>query len=262
MDINKNENLTDNNEQNKNELKEIFEDNSNKEDNSNNEEIPKEVLIYNKPINSDSMEDKKKDLISETESEAGQPIGKKEMETILLNLNPYWIELIASVGFTMSIIIYEILGIIGLGTVTLLFADKLTIELIMDAITSIISDLGLKWLFFITLSQHLAVGFFCITTFSNMLQEIRNIRKFLIVNFIKVALFYAVSVIILKVLIKDKFGGFLHDKIDETTNPDKEKIYEVFDKLIDKALLIASDFLATFNTFLAKFVLGIMYIFS
>ena len=248
MDINKNENLTDNNEQNKNELKEIFEDNSNKEDNSNNEEIPKEVLMYSKPVNSDNMEDKKKDLISETESEAGQPIGKKEMETILLNLNPYWIELIASVGFTMSIIIYEILGIIGLGTVTLLFADKLTIELIMDAITSIISDLGLKWLFFITLSQHLAVGFFCITTFSNMLQEIRNIRKFLIVNFIKVALFYAVSVIILKVLIKDKFGGFLHDKIDETENPNKEKIYEVFDKLIDKALLIVSD--------LVKLVIG------
>ena len=99
------------------------------------------------------------------------------METILLNLNPYWIELIASVGFTMSIIIYEILGIIGLGTVTLLFADKLTIELIMDVITSIISDLGLKWLFFITLSQHLAVGFFCITTFSNMLQEIRRIIR-------------------------------------------------------------------------------------
>ena len=85
MDINKNENLTDNNEQNKNELKEIFEDNSNKEDNSNNEEIPKEVLMYSKPVNSDSMEDKKKDLISETESEAGQPIGKKEMDAILLN---------------------------------------------------------------------------------------------------------------------------------------------------------------------------------
>ena len=60
MDINKNENLTDNNEQNKNELKEIFEDNSNKEDNSNNEEIPKEVLMYSKPVNSDNMEDKKK----------------------------------------------------------------------------------------------------------------------------------------------------------------------------------------------------------
>ena len=113
MNINKTENLDENNEQNKNELKEIYEDNSKKEDNSNNEEIPKEALMYNKPINRFNMEDKKKDLISKTESEAGQPIGKKEMETILLNLNPYWIELIASVGFTMSIIIYEILGIIG-----------------------------------------------------------------------------------------------------------------------------------------------------
>ena len=264
MDINKNENLTDNNEQNKNELKEIFEDNSNKEDNSNNEEIPKEVLMYSKPVNSDNMEDKKKDLISETESEAGQPIGKKEMDAILLNLNPYWIELIGSIGFTSSLIIYESLGLIGLFLVSNFFGEKSFTENLTEAIYAtydVLKDLGLKWLFFITLSQHLAVGFFCLTTFSNMFQEIKNIKKFLIVNLIKVALFYVLSVIILKVIIKDKIGGFFHDKINGTAQKDNQKIHDLFDILIDKALAIVADFLATFNTFLDKFILGIMYLF-
>ena len=256
MDNNKIENLIGNKDKNKNELKEIY------DDNSNEEEIPKEVqMYYNKPTNGDNLEEKKKDLISETESEAGQPIGKKEMEIILLSLNPYWIELIACIGFATTLIIYEVLGIMGLTSIVALFTNQLTTEFIMEVVDIIINKLGLKWLFFTTLNTHLSVGFFCLTTFSNMLTEIKNVKKFLIVNFIKVALFYTFSVIVLKVLIKDKFGGYLHKKIDETKNEDKEAIYKIFDRLIDKILLIVANFLSTFNTFLDKFILGIMYIF-
>ena len=256
MDNNKIENLNGNKDKNKNELKEIY------DDNSNEEEIPKEVqMYYNKPTNGDNLEEKKKDLISETKSEAGQPIGKKEMEIILLSLNPYWIELIACIGFATTLIIYEVLGLMGLTSIVALFTNKLTTEFIMEVVNIIINELGLKWLFFTTLNTHLSVGFFCLTTFSNMLTEIKNVKKFLIVNFIKVALFYTFSVIVLKVLIKDKFGGYLHKKIDETKNEDKEAIYKIFDRLIDKILLIVANFLSTFNTFLDKFILGIMYIF-
>ena len=256
MDNNKIENLIGNKDKNKNELKEIY------DDNSNEEEIPKEVqMYYNKPTNGDNLEEKKKDLISETESEAGQPIGKKEMEIILLSLNPYWIELIACIGFATTLIIYEVLGIMGLTSIVALFTNQLTTEFIMEVVDIIINKLGLKWLFFTTLNTHLSVGFFCLTTFSNMLTEIKNVKKFLIVNFIKVALFYTFSVIVLQVLIKDKFGGYLHKKIDETKNEDKEAIYKIFDRLIDKILLIVANFLSTFNTFLDKFILGIMYIF-
>ena len=49
MDINKSENLIDNSGEKPNELKEVFEDDSNKE--SGEAEIPKEVqLNYNKPV--------------------------------------------------------------------------------------------------------------------------------------------------------------------------------------------------------------------
>ena len=249
MDNNKRKKLTDNNEQ-------II-------DNSNNEEIPKEVqMYYNKPTNDDNLEEKKKDLISETESEAGQPIGKKEMNIILLSLNPYWIELIGSIGFTLSLIIYEVLGLFGLGAI-IMFLQSSFEDLIksISNLLDLISSLGIKWFFFITLGQHLAVGFFCLSTFSYMLQEIKNIKKFFIVNSIKVALYYALSVIILKVIIKDNIGGFLINKLNETPEKDNVEIHNAFNNLIEKVNIIVADFLSTFNTFLDKLILGLIYVF-
>ena len=257
MDNNKIENLIGNKDKNKNELKEIY------DDNSNEEEIPKEVqMYYNKPTNGDNLEEKKKDLISETESEAGQPIGKKEMEIILLSLNPYWIELIACIGFATTLIIYEVLGLMGLNTL-FNFLDSSGEDLMqsISALLDLISALGIKWLFFITLGQHLAVGFFCLSTFSYMLTEIKNIKKFFIVNSIKVALFYVLSVIILKVIIKDKIGGYLIDKLNQTEARDNESIHNAFDNLIEKILVIVANFLSTFNTFLDKLILGLIYVF-
>ena len=250
MENNKRKKLTDNNEQTN-------------DDNSNKEEIPKEVQeYYNKPTNDDNLEEKKKDLISETESEAGQPIGKKEMNIILLSLNPYWIELIGSIGFTLSLIIYEVLGLFGLGAI-IMFLQSSFEDLIksISNLLDLISSLGIKWFFFITLGQHLAVGFFCLSTFSYMLQEIKNIKKFFIVNSIKVALYYALSVIILKVIIKDNIGGFLINKLNETPEKDNVEIHNAFNNLIEKVNIIVADFLSTFNTFLDKLILGLIYVF-
>ena len=250
MENNKRKKLTDNNEQTN-------------DDNSNKEEIPKEVQeYYNKPTNDDNLEEKKKDLISETESEAGQPIGKKEMNIILLSLNPYWIELIGSIGFTLSLIIYEVLGLFGLGAI-IMFLQSSFEDLIksISNLLDLISSLGIKWFFFITLGQHLAVGFFCLSTFSYMLQEIKNIKKFFIVNSIKVALYYALSVIILKVIIKDSIGGFLINKLNETPEKDNVEIHNAFNNLIEKVNIIVADFLSTFNTFLDKLILGLIYVF-
>jgi len=146
MDNTKKESLTPNNEQIKHELKDIYEEKPINDDNSNSEEIPKEVqMFYNKPTNSDYLEEKKKDLISETESNAGQPIGKKEMDTILLSLNPYWIELIASIGVTISLIIYEALGLLGLNTL-FNFLDSSGEDLMqsISALLDLISALGIK----------------------------------------------------------------------------------------------------------------------
>lgn len=130
-----------------------------------------------------------------------------------------------------------------------------------ELFTLIVNDIGLKWLFFIQLSQHLSIGFFCLTTFSNMFHETKNIKKFYISNLIKVAVFYAISVIILKVIIKDYIGSTIHKKINETGIDDREKVFEIVDKIIDKVLIIVADFLSTYNTFIEKLTLGSLYIF-
>jgi hypothetical protein len=119
------------------------------------------------------------------------------------------------------------------------------------------------------MSQHLSVGFFCLTTFSNMFQETKNITKFYIINILKVAIFYGFSVFILKVLIKDSLGGYFKSKIDQVKKEAEkggetvsyEKTYQIFEILIDKLFNIVSNFLSTYNTFLEKTVLGSMYIF-
>ena len=260
MDINKSENLIDNSGQKPNELKEVFEDDSNKE--SGEAEIPKEVqLNYNKPVNGDSLDNKKADLVSLAESDGGEPIGKKAMDSLLLNLNSYWLELMGSISLIVSLLIYEIIGLIAVTIIFPLFQGEIDFNYIQICFNFIIKDIGLKWLFFITMSQHLSVGFFCLTTFSNVFNETINIKKFYISNCIKVAIFYVISVIILKVIVKDGIGGTIHEKIDATGNPDRERIYGIFDRLIDKAMVIVADFLSTYNTFIEKLTLGSMYIF-
>lgn len=197
-------------------------------------------------------EEKKPNLITETESEAGQPVDKKEMETILLILNSYWLELIGSLSLILSICFKFIISV---------FTGEFTFNLFSELFTLIVNDIGLKWLFFIQLSQHLSIGFFCLTTFSNMFHETKNIKKFYISNLIKVVVFYAISVIILKIIIKDYIGGTIHKKIYETGIDDREKVFEIVDKIIDKVLIIVADFLSTYNTFIEKLTLGSLYFF-
>ena len=266
MDINKQENLLDNNNtQGKNELKELYEDTDDKKENK--EEIPYEVQLNDKPKTEDYPDNnnKKKDLISDATSDNSAPIGKKEMKTILLNLNSYWLGLMGSISLIVSLLIYEIIGLVviaSLGSILSLEIDK---ELFRESFELVFKEIGLKWFLFITMSQHLSVGFFCLTTFSSMLKETQNIRKFFIVSFIKVALYYVLSVIILKVLIKDGVKDFIYngiEKIDQEAGlSKKDRLFEIADKLVDKLLNIVANFLSTFNTFIEKLTLGSIYIF-
>lgn len=66
---------------------------------------------------------------------------------------------------------------------------------------------------FITVSEHLSVGFFCLTTFSELLNETKNIKKFYIINAIKIAVFYALTIVIFEVIIKKKLGNFFLIKL-------------------------------------------------
>jgi len=256
MDINKEENLIN---KNNSELKEKFDDNDDTKGN-NEAEInctkPKEN-INNNDISIDS-------------DDSSTPIGKKEMNLILLNLNSYWLELIGSISLMISLLIYEIIAFVAFFIIVPIFEEgNIDFKVIGEAFEIIFKDFGIKWLFFITISQHLSVGFFCLTTFSNMFHETKNIRKFFIINILKVAIFYGFSILILKAFIKDGLGGYFKSKIEEVEKESEkrgeiisyEKTYLIFEMLIDKLCNIVSNFLSTYNTFLEKTVLGSMYIF-
>lgn len=115
-----------------------------------------------------------------------------------------------------------------------------------------------------TVFQHLSVGFLCLTTFSNVFKETRNIKKFFIFNIIKVLLYYILSIIILFAFI-DKFQLYIQNNIEKNINEisydKREKIIEVMNKFRDFSLNTVGNLLATFNVFLDKLVIGTLYIF-
>ena len=282
LDINKDNNLLDNNKDQK-ELSEIADFLGSKNDdeliNKENEKIPKEVkenisqenpekpeVTLEKPLKEEvenSMnEEKKQSYIDETASEAAAPIGKKEMESLLLILNPYWIELLGSISLIIYLVIIEILVFMALKTLDSLFGDASDENFSQDLFNLLnmaLNKLGIKWLFFIKMSQHLSVGFFCLSTFTSIMRETKNIKKFYIVNFIKVAIYYTLSIVILKVLLEDGLKKYFNGVIYDHARGN-EKLAKFFNDLVNKIVKIVGGFLATFNTFLEKFAFGTMLV--
>lgn len=202
--------------------------------------------------------------INDDDSDLSEPIGKKEMNTILSNLNCYWIEIMASFSLFLYIIIYETLGIFILASIIGLIGLG-SLELISKSIEFFIKEVGLKWFILIEIFNHLSVGFFCLTTFSNIFLESKNIKKFFLYNGTKVILYYLLSIIILEGIINEGIQEYIKKKIKEYTKDfseeKKNKLLEMFNKLMDSSLIIVGNFLATYNLFLDKFVLGCLYIF-
>ena len=263
--INDNDKLT--NKEDEESPKEV-KDNIITNDNSENPENPEKPEVtmekpHEKEVENSMNEEKKQSYIDETASEGAAHIGKKEMESLLLILNSYWIELLGSISLIIYLVIILFLAFMVLKTLNSLFGDD-EVETFagnaMSLIDMAINKLGVKWLFFINMSQHLSVGFFCLSTFTAIMRETKNIKKFYIVNFIKIAIYYGVSVVILKVILGDKLRNYFNDVLSKHA-PGNKKLSQFFDNLVNKILNMVGGFLATFNTFLEKFTFGSMYIF-
>ena len=199
----------------------------------------------------------------EDEEEDKEEIGKKEMNTLLSNFNSYWIEIFAALGLFLYIIVYEFIGLL---TITSLFSffQNLSIEVVGDLFIFLTNNIGLKWFILVTIFQHLSVGFFCLTTFTAIFKEAENIKKFLIWNVIKIVVFYSLSVGILRGIIFGYVQNFIKKNIEEKSElfseEEKEKLIEMLTRLVNSTINIVGNFLATYNVFLDKFVLGLLYI--
>ena len=274
MDTNKKEdNLI--NENNKQDLKDIElkeidniqETNDIKEDN----EIPDEVKNQEKQEEKggeksiiSSENDGKNETTSDEDSETSSLIGKKIMKTVLLNLNSYWIGLIASITLFTTLYIYECLGIYIIAVLDQIISEK-TITVVNELIDLLINKLGVKWLLIINISDHLSLGFFCLTTFSSIFHDTKSIKKFFIIIFIEVILYYGLCVLILGLLINTCLRNHIKEVIED---PDasisdslKEGLINLANILIDSIVIIIADFLSTYNIFLEKLILGSLYLF-
>ena len=278
MKINQDENLIDNDNQRK-ELKEIinFDDDEihKTEKEENQKEVNQNILkeksqensseIIENPKNGEEeniLNDDKNQSDKETNQSDENTVGKKEIESILLVLNSYWIELLGSISLIITILIYEFLILLGLLMLNPEDTEKKSFT-VDNVLNFIINKLGLKWFYFIRLGSHLSVGFFCLTTFTTIMKSAKNIKKFYIVSFIQVFIFYAVTVVVLKVLIDTVLKNFLVKILkDAGLDLDKyEKIKQIINLVIQKLIDFIGGITSTFNTFLEKIVFGTMYIF-
>ena len=236
----------------------------NEEQNNNNLEAPKEIFTN---LGNTKVEEIQEEMdtgpINDIETDS-EPIGKKEMNTFLTNLNSYWVEIMASLGLFIFVILYGIIGFLVIMALNGLF-DSRGITMVGDAISYITDDIGIKWFVLIIIFQHLSIGFFCLTTFSDIFRETKNIKRFFIVNGIKVIAFYLLSIIILGGIIDESIKEFIKKNIEEKSDKykpeDKQKLIEMFNNAAESVLILVSNYLAIFNIFYDKFILGILYIF-
>ena len=221
----------------------------------------KDELTKENPISKDEFNTNIKSCEIKNTSELMESNDKKENKNNLLVLNYFWIELLGSISLVLSIFVYEFLAMIFLTTLNSVIQldGNLTNNLLM-LWEATINHLGFKWLFFIAMSNHLSVGFFCLTTFSDIFRGTKHVIRFYIFNIILSAIYYAGSLIILKVVIKDALSDFFHITI-KNLGIKNERVDLFFDRLIKNLLKFMAGFLSTYNFFLEKIAFGSMYIF-
>ena len=110
------------------------------------------------------------------------------------------------------------------------------------------------------MGNHLSVGFFSLSTFTSVLRDTKNIKKFYIINFIKFGIFYALNIVVLKLIMTDVLLKIFNDRIIDIHVTDT-RVNTFFEIFIEKLVNYVGRFLATYNIFLEKIVFGTMYIF-
>ena len=179
------------------------------------EEIPEKAeLAEENPLSKEQLNkncNNKDDIqISQKIEETNE---RREKENKFLVLNSYWIELLGSISLVLSLTICECLLFIILGSIVqIINFNGNVVGNIIQFLKAIFVHFGFKWFFFIAMSQHLSVGFFCLTTFSDIFRETKHVIKFFILNFIKFCIYYTVTVIIIEVILKEYISNYFQKK--------------------------------------------------
>ena len=186
--------------------------------------------------------------------------GEKEFNTNVLLLNCYWIELLSKISLTTYLIIYEIIIYLIISSFLQLINGN--IDNVKNMLILVFNQIGLKWLFVVSIAQHLSIGFFCLTNFSKVLKEKDKPLKFIISNIIKSILFYLVSIFIMRNMIRDGLFGAIIDEINkiEISKEGKDMILHVIEDLKKIVIRYIGNLLGNYNNYLEQLLIYSLYI--
>ena len=186
--------------------------------------------------------------------------GEKEFNTNVLLLNCYWIELLSKISLTTYLIIYEIIIYLIISSFLQLINGN--IDNVKNMLILVFNQIGLKWLFVVSIAQHLSIGFFCLTNFSKVLKEKDKPLKFIISNIIKSILFYLVSIFIMRNMIRDGLFGAIIDEINkvEISKEGKDMILQVIEDLKKIVIRYIGNLLGNYNNYLEQLLIYSLYI--
>ena len=187
----------------------------------------------------------------------------KEYNTNMLIINSYWLAFISKISFSISLIIFEIILLVIVPKLLDLLQGKF-VDL-KEALYTIIRIIGLKWLFFFNICQHLSIGFFCLSNFSIILNEKDKPKKFLISNIIKCIIFYLLSVFILRYMIRYLIFDTIIEKVNQLNiislgGKDTDKVIQIVRGLETIVIRFFSNLLGNFNNYLDRILIGSLYL--
>ena len=136
--------------------------------------------FYDTPQEFEEEEPKDSCINNSLEKEVKIKTNNKELKELITNkliLNSYWIELVSKISFSTSLIIFEIIGVLAYLTISDIL-KKGDFENAIILFKFYLQYIGFKWPFIINLGQHLSIGFFCLTNFSNIFKETKDFFNF------------------------------------------------------------------------------------
>lgn len=238
----------------------------------------KEILINDEIVNTtNESENKDTVLISERKSKLYVSNSSDEQKfsvyqltlEILTNpkknyryklpLNYFIVNLISIILFSISILVMEVIICIGL---LIIFNKFFKNEDLWEQLKFFVKVFFSKWYFIGQLCSHFSIGFFCITTFSNIFIGIKKPIKFFISNIIKAILFYFFTSFIISFIVDSIMKEIIQKNLLEKANEDQYPIIKkITDSFINSTSKKIENFMGKYNIFLDELIIGMLYFF-
>ena len=178
-----------------------------------------------------------------------------------LPLNSYTVKLVSTILIGISALIFEWTVLLGITTKDTFTSKTASKEEFWEKLKGFIIYLFSRWIYVARLCSHFSIGFFCITTLSDVFKGTKKPFKFFMTNIILAILFYymtAIIIFVVKNLIMDRA---VEDLLNTAkTNYDiKNKINDTIGYFRNLASIQLINIIGSYNYFLDNLIIGSLY---